>query len=523
MASKYDMRSNPVYQIDFANAASGKRLSATKRRVRFRFGFSNRDAIAKGLTGVECRGEEHEVSLVWSLTSGKRLVIFDGKEVHFSMGRRADAKFEASWSIQGGHMLKIIAHAAPPLRATPGFKQFDLILDGFSYFDMPSIFELGVQRQHGRSVATAVMPRSLEYGSVYKNSAMNRYEEERGMRSYSSLEADPQSFAGPPRRTFAEAAPVASASNSVPSVAPKDVLSDAPPAPSDLLQATSPVIVNTVDEFTPVEAQPMPPTFQDVSSHILSAYGPPPPTPAAPAPLALANESHTHYTPHMQHVPTTYSPNAAYPEQQQTYFQGQPTLVSPDGSGGSGGSYTPSQAPPATPQKQALAVGANAPQQFATPMVTPTMTMMKPLDVDELRDSPPPVDAMDQAVQNLVNLSDLMETKATPEQIKAKKHKEASKTHHKSVAKPPTATTWHVGQNASLGDLQCHKTPKTPTKEVMRTHAFDPAAAQAGMLVVYGQQAPQQGAYGGGIPTATGFGVGVHRGYAQPYPVRAAY
>jgi hypothetical protein len=62
--SRYNMARNPPYQVDFQAAASGKMVALTKRRLRWRFGFSNPAAIAKGQTGVDCRGEEHEVSVV---------------------------------------------------------------------------------------------------------------------------------------------------------------------------------------------------------------------------------------------------------------------------------------------------------------------------------------------------------------------------------------------------------------------------------------------------------------------------
>ena len=139
----------PIYQVDTQNAASGKRLSATKRRVRWRFGFGNREALSQGMTGVDCRGEEHEVVLVWSLTSGKRLIIADGQEVYFNIGRRMDSKFETSWSMHN-HVFKIVAHAAPPLVEQPGFRQFDLIIDGMSFHSFPRIFELGFRSSRNR-------------------------------------------------------------------------------------------------------------------------------------------------------------------------------------------------------------------------------------------------------------------------------------------------------------------------------------------------------------------------------------
>ena len=138
--------------------------------------------------------------------------------------------------------------------------------------------------------------------------------------------------------------------------------------------------------------------------------------------------------------------------------------------------------------------------------------MMKPLEVDELRDSPPPLNPMDRAVQNLVNLDDVKEIRATPEELKAKKQKELSMAQdQKSRPKAPAATDWHVGTNASLADIKKHKKPvASATKEIMKVHAFDPAAAQAGMMVIYGQQQqqPQHVGHGGSIPQPMGFGVG---------------
>ena len=115
-----------------------------------RWGIANEDALATGATGVECRGSEHEVTLIWSITSGKRLVILDGKEVHFSIGRRTEGKFQYSWtaSALGNNVLTIVAYVDNPLRPTPGFKQFDLIVNGQSCFDMCHIYELGVHEDH---------------------------------------------------------------------------------------------------------------------------------------------------------------------------------------------------------------------------------------------------------------------------------------------------------------------------------------------------------------------------------------
>jgi hypothetical protein len=119
-------------------------VAASKRRVRWRFGFSDPAAIQQGLSSIDCRGAEHEVVLLFSLTSGKQRVLADGVEVHFGSGSRL-GDLEFSWTMQGGHELKIIAHATPALLKSSenSRQQFNLIIDGCPFEDLPQIYELG--------------------------------------------------------------------------------------------------------------------------------------------------------------------------------------------------------------------------------------------------------------------------------------------------------------------------------------------------------------------------------------------
>jgi hypothetical protein len=133
---------SPVYQIDFTAVDAGKRIASTKRRIRWRFGFTNQDALAAGETGTACRGEEHDITLIWSLTSGKRLVLADGQEVHYSSNRTQ--MFDFSWTMRGNHVLKIIAHATAPLNPSHNFRQYDFFVDGMSFFNMPKVHRLGL-------------------------------------------------------------------------------------------------------------------------------------------------------------------------------------------------------------------------------------------------------------------------------------------------------------------------------------------------------------------------------------------
>ena len=472
---KYDLRVNPIYQVDWHNEASGKRVSATKRRIRWRFGFSNREALEEGLSGVDCRGEEHEVVLVWSLTSCKRLVIVDGQEVHFSTGRRTDSKFETSWTMFGGHMFKIIAYAAPPLFNDSTFRQFDLQLDGMSFHSFPKIFELG-RGSHGRRVQPSKMYPERTFATPVARTPAISSEMDKQTRQAALVTPEV-----PERK---EVLPALATSPAPPSF--EDILSGPSPAPDtqDLFWNSAPQLTNepymgppknafehaqqqshqllqnsqqfydqhsprgVIDEYAPVS--PPPRTFQDISKDILSAYSPDPSVPALT------------YAPHYSELVYQSSSSMAAHEDTNSNKQTQ-----------------------SKPQK---------------PVLKPTMAPISIVEMEERDEAP--VSEMDKAVKFLVNLDDISEVLETPEQAKTARTK-AMNQPPKSKPLPPTTPQWNLGLRPSLNDIQkCAQSKPAPKKEIMRTHVFDPAAAQAGMMVVYGASS---------LPGAMGFGAGIQQ------------
>jgi len=126
----------------------------------------------------------------------------------------------------------------------------------------------------------------------------------------------------------------------------------------------------------------------------------------------------------------------------------------------------------------------------------PVVPTMEPLELHEieLREGPE-LSEVDQGVKTLVNLDDITDVKQSPAEIKAAKEK-VEKEPFKSKPLPPTKPEWHLGMNPRLGDIKEHAPAKeAPAREIMRTHAFDPRAAQAGMMVVYGATMPMQPQY----------------------------
>jgi len=175
-----------IYQIDFSAIAAGKRVSSTKRKIRWRFGFANQQALDNGMTGIDCRGEEHDVSIVWSITSGKRQISMDGREVHYSTNRAGMLDF--SWSSKGNHVIKVCCHAAPPMTAEPGFRQYDLSIDGQSFFTMPKVFQIGIKGSVPNKVPGVyrshhpISPVSMGSSHLSRDAPTSREQEEQDLR-----------------------------------------------------------------------------------------------------------------------------------------------------------------------------------------------------------------------------------------------------------------------------------------------------------------------------------------------------
>ena len=108
--------------------------------------------------------------LIWSHITGKRQLYMDGREFHMSKAARGNTRFEHSWNITGNHVLKIIANGTPPLgeAARAMHRQFDLELDGMSYFSFCKIYELGTATGAATSGA-ALNKRETNDRCVYRS------------------------------------------------------------------------------------------------------------------------------------------------------------------------------------------------------------------------------------------------------------------------------------------------------------------------------------------------------------------
>jgi hypothetical protein len=137
------------YQIDYAVTNAAKTLGFSKKKVSFKFGFANPSAPT-GSTGAACRGSEHEVVFIWSLASGKRQLLLDGKDVHYSEsgqnGWTSDRAWQHSFPLHDTALrqtLKVHFISQPVNKDIPDSRPFDLRVGGISYFSFNQIFQLG--------------------------------------------------------------------------------------------------------------------------------------------------------------------------------------------------------------------------------------------------------------------------------------------------------------------------------------------------------------------------------------------
>jgi hypothetical protein len=500
-----------------------------------RFGYANEKALSDGLTGTDCRGEEHDVTIVWSITSGKRQISMDGREIHYSTNRASILDF--SWSTQGNHVIKVISHAAPPLQATPGFRQYDLLIDGQSFFTMPKVFQLGVRGGGGNipnhipgGYGNPVSPVSMG-SSLNRDYPISRDQEEADLRraieasinenrthlvsrspddrsAYTtphpapvvetavnlvdlgggppppqespSVASMPSYYSAPP--TYGQSTPTAASGALVPAVAPPGYYQGAPPGPQQ-----SYGVPPSYASPPQVYGSPPPQT----------SYGSPPPVPPAPAPTPVQPYGAApiqNGDPFGLYSPPVEDPFAPKPPPPPTHRDLASAILA---------SY---QMAPSTPMAGSMTNGYSySPDGAQSSMMNGTISSPPEQSMSSLAitvTEEEPQSEFEKALKNLVNVDHIDEPAEGEVKLTMIKKEEAKKAPKgRSVPKPPVGKGF-VGENAPLSQIkQNFDSPPKTTSGVMNTPppgAFDP---NAGALVVMGQGPPP-------LHQVSGFGVG---------------
>jgi len=508
----------PIYQVDYTCVNAGKTLGASKRRIRWRFGFADNESIAMGKSGPNCRGEEHEIVLNWSLTSGKQVVLADGHEVHVSC-KPYEMVFECNWTMRGNHVVRIKGHAKPAALRDADERQFDLRIDGRSFFHFDQIFALGHKSHNSRPnhremvqeiprprprIVTKQPPSENVEWPTKKNF---NFDENTTPKTVSTMESSGSSF---------------------------DFMSqpNTPVGNSNFQSAPAPTLESMPSMYEPQYAPNQEPQYasnqepQYASNQWLPAGG----ANAAPyyygapiAPVAPINDEYE-----MQHrmnkveydvmeayktAPVTLENNnaivpvqpAAQPQQSQNNYE-IPLEIS--------ATAVPVQTGAETSAEQAANEAYFEGDEYYT---TP---MLEESDLVSVV-APPPSDPIDELVNKLCNLNDINsepqeEVKLTLNPFKAGEGKNKKKKNpNKSTPTAPPASTWY-GPQPTLAEMKAVVVPKTPTQDAMKPNVFHQQAGVVGQMVVYGQgpamnEAPplQQN------PTGFGVGAQMNQGYGQ--------
>lgn len=442
-----------LYQVDYNVHNSGKTVAVTKRRITWRFGVANPTALADGLSGVDCRGHEHEVKLVWSITSGKRSVILDGQEVHFSQGKALRENKFCFQFHEWGHAFYLIAHVAPPIQKTPDFKMNELLIDGKSFHAFPKIYQLGQQVGAGYSNSRRYLsestashfaaPPQYEYRNDrirYSSQASSSVRQESSPRTIKSS----KSFDVPKEDLLGE-----TTTGTVTSYQGMDLLD----VQNDITSNTSAITTMVVyDEFSPKS-----PSYQDISASILESY----------SPKNNGNYNEVQQTPM---VASNYS-SSSPPFTPEPHYKEQQSYITP---AKSYGNYSIQEV---ERSMYNLRVDTSVPSSLDD--YDGTNSKM----IDSLP-SPTGVTDVDHALKKICNLDDITQTVLTPYKQKTQ------------------STLQPQNMNLPLSQLK-NMSSGGQKKEVMRNqHIYQPAHGQH--LVVYGQsspalQTPMDGQYSNGF------------------------
>lgn len=503
-----------------------------------RFGFPDEQALANGQTGTECRGEEHDVVVVWSITSGKQQIMMDGREVHFTTNR--SGVLEHSWTARGSHIIKVLCHASPPMTATPSFRQYDLFVDGQSYFTMPKMYELGLRSGTAPRDAGAYGggggTRSVHPPPDIKAPRSPEEENEDLQRAISASLAESRAHleqrSEPPRPPPAPTQP-----------APPALLTDG----GDLMSMGmgDPNVSGGYDTgyggvYQQPPQYPQPPQYQQPSTYSQEAIYQQLPVYEQPSayqqPLAY---------PTSNAGATSYPALTAYPSTGQESYapQSSPTapftapLAAPPSYGYTGAPPTPQSgvlptesyapttnifdsyapedpfAPKAAPPVTHTQMTSEILSAYASPTASTAVSGYAGFTTPDANDralvttngeSPgsmmkfeeeKPLNPYDAALKKLVNVDHIDQPAEALLTVKKKEDETVvMKKKGKSKGLPPAAHQV-VGGQATLSQISEMKPKKEPKEDIMvrPPQLFNPEAQQAGMMVVYGQPGNQQG------------------------------
>jgi hypothetical protein len=102
-------------------------------------------SLKEGKDGRDCRGEEHNIELIWSVKSGKTRVFWNGINIsHYFREEQLFEQVNFSWESRSGERFQIIANE----KQCEDQPQYDLLIDRSSFFSLPRPSQLRAVRAY---------------------------------------------------------------------------------------------------------------------------------------------------------------------------------------------------------------------------------------------------------------------------------------------------------------------------------------------------------------------------------------
>ena len=80
------------------------------------------------------------MTLTWSVSSGKRVIMANSRQIYCNTVK--SSVFEYSWVTEKNHAIRLCVYSTAPGN---GERQYELSVDGISFYKMPKIFEVGLK------------------------------------------------------------------------------------------------------------------------------------------------------------------------------------------------------------------------------------------------------------------------------------------------------------------------------------------------------------------------------------------
>ena len=479
----------------------------------------------------------------------------DGKEIHYASSRTS--VMDHSWSTKGNHVMKVVCHAAAPMSATPGFRQYDMFIDGQSFFTMPKVYELGVRgvtdrapvRPYGQIDHSYGGGDAAYYGSTPPGPPLHipssREEEEEELqraikaslqesRAHLSERSTDVRTIEAPTSDLLDFGVAGSDAPTPPISAPHGLYSSALTLPSDLSIPTQ-AYPALSDSFGGAPALP---TEHSHGPHagtsgyfssppngtVSSSFAPPPAALGVSAYANPAGSDSVGYTSGPSYFTAQDDPFAPKQQEPPSHRDISSEILA---------AYGPSSS---TYMSSAYPTGmVPGPAYGSAPSVSGNETFVMPLPLENggveaepatiftmnglVETEEKPSDPFEAALKKLVNVDHIDEPAQEKLKLARKKEEEENKKKRmgKSQPKPPAAQQI-VGSQATLSQIQSVKPSSATAREGVMNAApqlWHPNASMAGALVVHGTHPPplQQPGFVG-----QGFGAGYNPyAYQQQY------